>query len=215
VSGSSRMRSEKCPQCLQIIYFQNLDPREPKCPFCKTSLYFERVNGWRPRVLTVAVVALLGAVTWTPQSGGTWLLWIVLVVVPIFVASSIFLLEWRLTTHRPSRRIPYAAFYVSTLIVAFGEIYLLFGSLAAVLGTRRDLLEHMQMLSMPSGFISPRFLITPNVSFFDMIGIVAANCFFWSFLLFACFRTVRYFMARSRLQTIGVSGGDSGPAEDD
>jgi uncharacterized protein (DUF983 family) len=215
VSGSSRTQSTKCPHCLQIIYFQNFDPREPRCPFCETSLYFEKVNGWRPRVMTVAIVSLLGAVTWTPHSGGVWLLWMVVAVLPIFIASSIFLVESRLTTHRPVRRIPYSAFYALTLIGAFGEIYLLFGSLAVIFGTRGDLLEQMQMLSMPSSLISSRFLIGPNVTFFDMIGIVAANSFFWSFLLFLCFRTVRYFMARSRVQTIGISGVETDPKEDD
>ena len=71
--------------------------------------------------------------------------------------------------------------------------------------THAELQENFGFLSMPLGWASPRFVITPRMSFFGVVGVIFVNSYLYAILLFPCVRLVQASMRRNRVTQLGIS----------
>ncbi len=62
------------------------------------------------------------------------------------------------------------------------------------------------MFSFPLGLINRNFIIRPDRSLAEVIGIVTANCYFYALGLTVVFKVVHGFLSRSRVTQLGISG---------
>ena len=81
------------------------------------------------------------------------------------------------------------------------------------MGSRQDLYDHFQMLSVPLAWINPNCLITPEKSFLDVCGIILANSYFGAFFLWLCGNGVRAVFRRNRVTRMSIT--DVPPDSDD
>jgi len=65
--------------------------------------------------------------------------------------------------------------------------------------------EATDIFSMPLGLVNPRFMIRPDKSLAEVIGIITANSYFWSLGLTILFKVVHGFISRSRVTQLGIS----------
>jgi hypothetical protein len=87
-------------------------------------------------------------------------------------------------------------------VVAYGFFT---GWLVALLGGHRDAAEITDMWSVPLGLINPAFVIRPEKSLAEVLGIVTANCYFYALGLTFVFKVVHGFLRRSRVTQLGIS----------
>ena len=176
------------------------------CASCASPIFLESINQWRANLITFFLVVAVAAVTYRRDAGGTWLLIPILLILPIKTLASIFFCEYRVVTRRPPVRIPFIVFFFTAVLMSFAYVFVALGWLSFLLGSRRDLIEQLQGLSFPLGQLWPRFLISPQVSFADVLGVVFANSLFWGLVLLVCFRVAQAGLRRGRVQQIGLSG---------
>jgi hypothetical protein len=146
-------------------------------------------------------------------SGGAWLLGIFLSAIPCWIMFLNVVPPWLKQGHAQPR-ITLVSSWLSVALTVFLVEFMGFGALYVFFGSsRRELLEHLAMLSMPLAWISPNFLITPSRTFFDLCGIILGNSAFFGPLMFACYQTVRWAFRRSRPTQLSLS--ISNPTADD
>lgn len=81
------------------------------------------------------------------------------------------------------------------------------GWLASLMGgTRQDVELVTGMWSMPLGLINPAFLIKPEKSLAEVLGILTASCYFYALALTFVFKVVHGFLRRNRVTQLGISG---------
>jgi len=76
----------------------------------------------------------------------------------------------------------------------------LFGSSA------QDVREIADMWSVPLGLASPAFVVRPEKSLAAVMGIVAANCYFYALGLTLAYKVVHRALQRNRVTQLGLSG---------
>jgi hypothetical protein len=201
----------KCPQCNECIH--RLQLMKGECPFCHTDIGAARSYQRCIGLLTLVTIALLAVATHESTSGGAWLLGIFLSAIPCWIMFLNIVPPWLKRGHAQPRITLVSSWLGVALTVflvefmGFGALYVFFGS------SRRELLEHLAMLSMPLAWISPNFLITPSRTFFDLCGIILGNSAFFGPLMYACYLTVRWAFRRSRPTQLSLSNSD--PTTDD
>ena len=112
---------------------------------------------------------------------------------------------------KPRTSDPYKAtlrFFLSCWIslILFTVVYGSFiGFVPFLLGVGQDAVEATDIFSMPLGLVNPRFMIRPDKSLAEVIGIITANSYFWSLGLTILFKVVHGFISRSRVTQLGIS----------
>ena len=96
-------------------------------------------------------------------------------------------------------------------IMTYGYVL---GWLAYLNGSHRDLIESMDMRSVPLGFVNPEFVVRPHKGLVEVIGIVSANSYFWALGLMLIFKFVHSRMRRNRVTELGISGTTVGEEDD-
>jgi len=96
-------------------------------------------------------------------------------------------------------------------IMTYGYVL---GWLAYLNGSHRDLIESMDMWSMPLGFVNPEFVVRPDKGLVEVIGIVSANSYFWALGLMLIFKFVHSRMRRNRVTELAISGTTVGEEDD-
>lgn len=200
-----------CPRCNERIHRQQL--KDWECPHCHADIglarSYQRVLG----LLTLASVSLLAVATHKSTSGGAWLLTVFLSAIPCWFIFVIVVPPW-LKQGRNQPRVTLVSAWLGAAMSVFLVEFLLFGAAHVLLGaSRRELLEHLEMLSQPLAWISPNFLITPAKSFFDVCGVILGNSVFFGSLIFACYQPVRWAFRRTRPTQLSLSNSNS--KEDD
>jgi hypothetical protein len=118
---------------------------------------YQRVLG----LLTLASVSLLAVATHESTSGGAWLFSVFLSAIPCWFIFMIAVPPW-LKQGRNQPRFTLVSAWLSAAMSVFLLEFLLFGAAHVLLGaSQRELLEHLEMLSLPLAWISPNFLIEP------------------------------------------------------
>jgi hypothetical protein len=174
------------------------------CPTCETRISISAdYSRWTPVVIVLATI-LFAWFTRTPDSRGAWLLSMILAS---FILRTGFLMVFPppLAVAPKTQGIPFAVCYVVFALTVFIQQFILFGWAAFLFGTKRELYEHLEMLSYPIAWINPKFLITPQNSFFDVCGVLLANSYFGAFTYWVCANTVRAIFRRSRVTQLSIT----------
>lgn len=101
-------------------------------------------------------------------------------------------------------------FGIVVTVLAYGYVL---GWQAYLNGSHRDVIESMDLWSVPLGFVNPAFTVRPEKGLVQVVGIVSANCYFWALGGMMAFKFVHSRMRRSRVTELAISG--SRVAEED
>lgn len=88
-------------------------------------------------------------------------------------------------------------------IVAYGFVL---GWGAFFLGQSSDVHEVMDMWSVPLGWVNHAFIVRPDKPFVAVLGIVAANCYFYALGITFIFKITQSLLRRGRVTELGLSG---------
>lgn len=102
-------------------------------------------------------------------------------------------------------------FAIVATVLAYGYVL---GWLAYLNGSHRDVIESMDLWSVPLGFVNPAFTVRPEKDLVEVIGIVSANCYFWALGGMMVFKFVHSRMRRSRVTELALSGSSVGEEDD-
>jgi hypothetical protein len=211
----------KCPNCKRPLHIQRrgMPPTVSlllvsafnvrfHCPFCETRI------GLSPnyqRWTLLMVVLLTTAIGWafrTPSSSGAWLLGMMFIALTLRIVT-LAALPAPLSVAPNHEGIPFAGCYLALALIIFIEQFILFGWGIVAMGSRQDLYDHFQMLSVPLAWINPNFLITPQRGFLDVCGILLANSYFGAFAMWSCANTVRAVFRRNRVTRMSITDAPS------
>jgi hypothetical protein len=80
------------------------------------------------------------------------------------------------------------------------------GWLAALLGhSHQDVVEAVDIWSFPLSLINPSFIIRPEKSLAEVMGILTANSYFYALGVTVVFKVVHGFIKKSRVTQLGIS----------
>lgn len=102
----------------------------------------------------------------------------------------------------------------AALSVFLVEFLLFVGAYVLLGATRNELLEHLEMLSMPLASISSNLLLTPSKTFLDVCGVILGNSIFFGTILYAFYQPVRWAFRRARPTQLLITNRDV-PEEDE
>jgi hypothetical protein len=84
---------------------------------------------------------------------------------------------------------------------------------AFLLGSsQRDLREIVDLWSLPLGWVNPAFIVRPERNFVAVLGIVAANSYFYTLGIMLTYEVVHGLLQRNRITQLSLS---SPPVIDD
>jgi uncharacterized protein (DUF983 family) len=206
-------RQLTCPACQTPLDHERQRPPF-ECRHCGSSFTFSTLPLWLGLplsfVLSMVVVQILGlkayaALLWLP------ILFVSLAVVLPVTAS---LLPARMVELGPSARssgsykrtlVLFLTWWLTCVFIAVTYGFSA-GWLAALLrAPRQDIAVLTDMWSFPLGLINPSFIIRPERSLAEVLGIVTANCYFCALALTFVFKIVHGFIKRSRVTQLGIS----------
>lgn len=199
-----------CPKCGERIAGRQL--RKWQCPSCHIPVTvadsYARLTG----LLAVAIVITLGILTHRTNSDGTWLLCLILSVIPIRFVLSMIIPPW-LKKGRYEFRFTFGEAIITSAIYIFLVLFVLGAGTILLLGSKNDVRELLEALSAPIVWINRNFLITPDKNFLDVCGVILGNSFFYGSFYFVCQRCVRCAYRKARPIRLSLSGKD--PTDDD
>jgi predicted RNA-binding Zn-ribbon protein involved in translation (DUF1610 family) len=200
-----------CPQCNERIWREHL--KDWKCPSCHTDIGFADSYRRFIGLLTFASISLIATATHKSSSGGTWILSVVLLAIPVWLIFIIIVPPWLKRGHNQPK-ITIVSSWLGTALSVFVFEFLGFGTAYVLLGaSQSELQELLDMLSSPLAWISPNFLLTPAKSLLDVCGVILGNSVFFGLLIFACYQLVWRALRRTRPTRLSISG--SNDTEDD
>jgi hypothetical protein len=151
------------------------------------------------------IVVLIGLATYKHGSAGPWIIGLILFWAYLtFVLSVIVPARYERGYYQPQVTL------VSSLLTIFMALFLVefLGFLTAyvVLGAKPgEIQEQLDFLSVPLGWFSSQFVITPNKNFIDVVGIMLGNSFLIAIPVFLCVKGVQAVMRQSRVTQMGIS----------
>jgi hypothetical protein len=164
-------------------------------------------------LLTYVLVIGIGVLTYKPTVTGTWLLALILLLIPVRIILSILILPWR-EKGRMKGHMPFILWYLTCFLVLLGYS-VIFGGSSVLLGVAKsDIREFLQTISSPLGLLHPAFWLTSAKSFSDFWGILLGVNFFYAFGMFFVYSVVHHFLRRSRTTEINIAG-TKDPEEDE
>lgn len=209
----STARRLSCPNCKTPLTSEDLRRLPTDCPHCGARIVLSAapllaalLSGFAASVLVVQLLGLkaYAALLWLPI--------LVLcvryafpVVGPMFFRLSIQPTSSRTDSYKNTLRL----FLVWWLVlILFAIVYGSFiGAVPFLLGApRQEAVEANDIFSLPLGLINAKFMIRPDKSLAEVIGILTANSYFWALGLTAVFKVVHGFISRSRVTQLGISG---------
>ena len=175
------------------------------CPSCDKRLCISADYVRWTLLLIFVLIVLIGLTTKTPDASGAWLLGL-LVIALVLRMACIALIPPPLLVARKGEGIPFAACYIGLALTIIIQQFIVIGWAIVILGgSKRDLYEHFEMLSIPLAWINQNFLITPSRSILDVFGILLANSYFGAFALWACGNAVHAIFLRNRVTQLGIT----------
>jgi uncharacterized protein (DUF983 family) len=107
----------------------------------------------------------------------------------------------------------FLGFWFACAFTVLSEGYVL-GWFAWLVGSRQDMVESMDLWSIPLGLVNSAFTVRPEKSLAAVIGIVSANCYFWALGLTLVYKFVHSRIRKSRVTELGISGGQAQEEDD-
>lgn len=196
----------QCPACNAKFRWEHLR-NGPVCPECGVFVRFSRKQARRNALIAYSMLAVIGFLTYTPNVTGSWLLFLLLLGIPVrWVCGSFSQPELEIGVPQP--RLTYTGAVIGCAFTIFAiEFVALVAMMMLVGGTGRDLQEQLEFLSVPLAWINTHFLLTRNSSFLDVCGVILGNSFFYGAVLYSCYFFVRRAFHRSRVTQISISDG--------
>lgn len=201
-----------CP-CGRRIWSHDL--RQGVCPGCESYVRVSRSYRDWTSLLVFVVIVIVAALTYSPTSSGRWILLLFVLALPMRIAFNLLIpptlekgvLHPRITIVSSILSCAYTVFVVDFLVVGWAYV--------AFSGPRRELNEHLEMISAPLGMLSAGFVIRPDKSFLDVLGIILGNSLFWGTLMFLCYKTVRSAFNRNRVTQMAITDKPVDDTEDE
>lgn len=193
-----------CPRCNRRIYLQQSHGWQ--CPFCQTDLAIADSYRRFVALLTLASVGLLAATTHKADSGGTWILALVASAIPIGLIFLGVIPFWLKEGHSEPKLTLVSSWLVAAMTVFLIEFVGVLSAFVVLGASRREISEHLEMLSYPLAWITPNFLLTRTDSFLDLCGVILGNSVFFGLVLWACYQPVRSAFRRNRPTRLSISG---------
>jgi hypothetical protein len=209
-------RELRCPACHGSLATVADSRNMPwVCPHCDAKISVSLAGLWLALptgfVASILVVQLLGL------KANAALLWFPILIFCLIAASRAMpvLLPPRLKVVPDSVRGPgsvkknlalFIGIWLSLILylVAYGFFTGLLASLMQA--SPDDKMIVPIMFSVPLGLVNPAFLITPEKSLAEVLGIMIANSYFYALVLTFILKTVHGFLRRSRTIQLGISG---------
>ncbi len=96
-------------------------------------------------------------------------------------------------------------YWIGTIIIV-----VIFGSFIGTVpflpgAPRREAVEATDIFSLPLGLISGKFMIRPEKSLAEVLGIITANSYFYALGFTMVYKIVHGFISRSRVTQLGIS----------
>ena len=206
-------RRLSCPGCEVPLMPADIRQVPFDCPHCGARI------GLSAAPLFAALIVGFGVSVWVVQLLGlrayAALLWLPILVVCVryslpLVGPMFFRL---IVQNAPSGT---SDSYKSTLrlflvwwfvLILFAVVYGTFiGAVPFLLGApTQEAVEATDIFSLPLGLLNPKFMIRPDKSLAEVIGIITANSYFWALGLTMIFKVVHGFIRRSRVTQLGIS----------
>ena len=154
--------------------------------------------------MALLVVVLIALATYHQTSAGPWIIGLVLFWLLItFVLSVVVTPSYERGYYQPHVTFvsSFLSLFITIFIVEFVGVLLLY----VILGAKpAEIQEQLDMLSVPLGWFSPQFVITPHRSLLDACGIMLGNSFLLGIPFFACVKLVQVALRRNRVVQIGI-----------
>jgi len=182
------------------------------CPFCETRLGINPTYSRWTLLVIVLLTALVALVTHSADSGGTWLLAMLLTALALRTGF-LTALPPPLVCPRKGRGISFGDCYIRTAWAMVSVGFALEGWAIVVLGTKQELHEHLLALSYPIALLSRNFLITSRRSLIDVLGVLLANSYFGAFAIWLCVNAVHAVLRRNRVAQLGITGSNVDPED--
>jgi hypothetical protein len=178
------------------------------CSYCSAEVYVPLAYFRWIWLLAIAVLVVIGTITYDPDHPGGWLLWLICLSIPLRVVCGILIPPWfELGKFRSG--IPFIFWYVAFIIFTF-FYWQAWGWLSIVLrASRGDFADLMGIFSMPLCWVNSRFFIAPDRSFSDVCGILAGNSFFYALLVFLLYRGVHARLHANRVTRMNLAADGS------
>jgi hypothetical protein len=92
--------------------------------------------------------------------------------------------------------------------------FVMMGWEALIVGaSKQELYEHLDLLSVPLGWVNRAFVIRPGRSFFAVCGIIICNSYLYALILLPIYKVVHNALRRDRVTQLGINQ-QSGEQED-
>lgn len=209
----SEIRTFRCPGCGQVMPILRTREFRYRCPRCHGIVILSRRHLLTSYVL--GFVLSLGVAELLRLTAAAALLWVV-IFIPCFIVAArltaLVMSPYELYKYDAPPPGPIARNIKLFLGIWFGivSVVLLEGYVLAWVaymnGSRRDLIESMQMWSTPLDLVNRAFVVTPEQDLVKTIGIVTANGYFWALALTLIFKFVHSRMRRNRVTELAISG---------
>ena len=210
-----------CPRCGTALERKDLRGRIFECPHCGVKLQVALRH--LPLALLLSVFASLLITYLVGLKAYAAILWIPIFLVCLkFVPPFLVSAELQVYRDEPPKKqgviqrnlALFLAFWLglTALGMTFGTIY---GWGAFFLGSKGDVGEVTDFWSVPLAWINPAFRINPHKSFLAVLGIIAANSYFYALVLTLIFKFVHGIMQRNRVTQLSIGGTRVGDDDDD
>lgn len=180
------------------------------CPACDSPVRVSRKYSQLEVATVFLLVAIIAALTYTPNSSGGWILKILASFIPLRIAYFRFvppaLEAGEEIDIEASRTGLFTLLVITMFLVALLEFTALGWVHFFVRGSQREMTELLDMFSLPLGWISPGFVLRPTKSFVDVCGVILGNSLFYAIPFSIGVTVVRKAFRRSRVTQIGITG---------
>ena len=198
-----------CPACRSPLWFHF-----GRCAYCGAELYVPPSYFRWVWCLTLVVLGLLGASTYSSGHAGTWLLILIVLTPPIRIVCGL-LVPATFQVGMGKQSLPFIAWYIAYCLFVFVYWNGLTWVHLLLKASKDELQENLDFFSLPLGMVSRDFVITPTRTFADVCGILFGNAFFYAVVFFLLYKFGHSLIQRNRVTRMDLSGGDHQNEQDD
>jgi len=202
-----------CPSCGRALP-PDLDKAGSfKCPHCGAPVRWAFRYLW-PTFIVSFVISLVVSqyIGLKAYAGALWIPIFLLTYLMIFLLLNVgspLEIEPSVLTKKPPWRSDFILFMCFWFALTIYMIVhgLATGWLGFLLGaSREEIREGLGLWSIPLGLVNRSFTVTPDKSFIAVLGIIFANCYFWTLGLFFTLKFVHSRVQANRVIELSISG---------
>ncbi len=195
-----------CPQCGESICAANLNRSLNKweCPRCGAHVRFAKSYELFMILLTILFALFVGTATYGHDSGGTWLLGVLVSSIAVQFLFPLYIRPWlQLGSYQPKGTIVGSALWISTYLFLLELLAVVGFSLHVV--SREAYQDNLETLSLPLALLNRNFLLNPDKRFSDICGVLLGNSVIYGLVVFACYKVVHRAFLKSKVTQLSLS----------